>query len=69
MFREDPTADLAHLATFEAVIASGRLYPREAFGTQRQSYREDAEGALFDRISVAVTHRIRARPGAARNAH
>jgi imidazolonepropionase-like amidohydrolase len=61
VFREDPTEDLAHLATLEAVIAAGRLYPHEALEAQRQRHREYADGIVFDRVSVAVTHRILAR--------
>ena len=69
IFREDPTADLAHLATLEAVIAAGRLYPREALEAQRQRYREYADGVVFDRLSVAVTNRILARLRAAQDVH
>lgn len=72
VFREDPTedlADLAHLATLEAVVAAGRLYPREAFETQLRRYRKYADGVVFDRLSVAVTYRILARLSAAQDAH
>jgi imidazolonepropionase-like amidohydrolase len=61
VFREDPTRDLAALATLEAVVADGRLYTRADLDAQLARYRAYAEGFLFDRISVAVTKRLLAR--------
>lgn len=61
LFREDPTRDLAALDTLEAVVADGRLYPREILESQLARYREHAQGRLFDAISVALTRRALAR--------
>jgi imidazolonepropionase-like amidohydrolase len=61
VFREDPTRDLAHLATLAAVVADGRLYPREVLDAQLARYRAHSDGWLFDRISVAATRRVLAR--------
>ncbi len=61
VFRDDPTRDLAALATLEAVVADGRLYPRAALDAQLARYRAYADGWLFDRLSVAVTKRMLAR--------
>jgi len=61
VFREDPTHDLAKLATLEAVVADGRLYTREMLDDQLARYRRYADGWLFDRVSVAVTQRLLAR--------
>jgi hypothetical protein len=61
VFRDDPTRDLAALATLEAVVADGRLYPREALEAQLERYRRYADGWLFDRVSVAATRRVLAR--------
>jgi imidazolonepropionase-like amidohydrolase len=65
VFREDPTRDLAALATLEAVVADGRLYTRADLDAQLARYRVYADGWLFDRISVAVTQRLLARIAAA----
>jgi imidazolonepropionase-like amidohydrolase len=61
VFREDPTRDLAALATLEAVVADGRLYPREALDAELARYRAYQEGRLFDTVSVWVTQRMLAR--------
>jgi len=61
VFRDDPTRDLAALASLVAVVADGRLYPREALDAQLARYRAYADGWLFDRVSVALTRRLLAR--------
>jgi imidazolonepropionase-like amidohydrolase len=61
VFRQDPTRDLAALATLEAVIADGRLYARAALDAQLARYREHFEGALYDWITVALARRALAR--------
>lgn len=58
VFREDPTRDLAALATLEAVVADGRLYPRAALDAHLAREQRHAEGWLFDRLSVALTRRV-----------
>ena len=68
VFRRDPTEDLANLATLEAVVANGRLYPREVLEEQLARYREYAAGALVDRLSVALTERMLTRLGGAGDA-
>jgi imidazolonepropionase-like amidohydrolase len=65
VFREDPTRDLAALATLEAVVADGRLYTRKLLDDGLARYRAYADGWLFDRVSVAVTQRLLARMAAA----
>ena len=60
VFREDPTRDLAALATLEAVIAQGRLYPKEQFTSGDEVYRRHFESYLFDRFSIALTKRVMA---------
>lgn len=40
LFREDPTRDLEHLATLEAVVSGGLLYTREALAAGIRAYQE-----------------------------
>jgi imidazolonepropionase-like amidohydrolase len=61
VFRRDPTQDLAHLETLEAVVADGRLYRRDALEKQGLRYQDYAKGWLFDRLSVEATRRVLAR--------
>jgi imidazolonepropionase-like amidohydrolase len=61
VYREDPPRDLAALATLEAVVADGRLYPRAALDAQLARLRAYGEGWLFDRLSVAAARRVLAR--------
>ena len=54
LFRDDPTLDLAALATLEAVVSGGRLYTREDIDTGLALYRAQFESFFFDRLSVAM---------------
>jgi hypothetical protein len=54
IFREDPTRDLAALATLEAVVADGRLYTRGMLDDALARRRAHFEGELFDQISMAL---------------
>lgn len=57
VFREDPTRDLAALATIAAVVRDGRLYTRESLDAQLALYRDHFDGALYDAV---VTPLVRA---------
>ena len=63
VFRRDPTRDLDALASLEAVIAQGRLYPRAALEAQAERYRRHQDGVVFDTLSVAIARRLLARIG------
>jgi hypothetical protein len=58
IFRDDPTRDLASLATLEAVVAQGRLYPREwlddALAREREHFASDAYASW----SLAIDRRL-----------
>jgi imidazolonepropionase-like amidohydrolase len=58
LFREDPTRDLAALASLEAVIAGGRLVPREALleaaAAQRAHFDRAPYAPLFEAAARAV---------------
>ena len=54
IFREDPSHDLAALSTLEAVVAQGRLYPKEVLDLAIRRHRDYFEGWLYDRISMAL---------------
>jgi adenine deaminase len=54
LFRDDPTLDLAALATLEAVVSGGRLYSKEDIDTGFARYQAQFEGFFFDRLSVAM---------------
>jgi cytosine/adenosine deaminase-related metal-dependent hydrolase len=49
VFAEDPTRELAALATLEAVVADGRLYPREELARERARYEAYFASWLYDR--------------------
>lgn len=61
LFREDPSVDLAHLDTLEAVVTDGRLYRRADLDAQLERYRRHHEGRIFDAVSVTVARRVMAR--------
>jgi imidazolonepropionase-like amidohydrolase len=61
VLREDPTRDLAALTTLMAVVADGRLYTREQLDAQLARHQRHQNGALYDRISVALVRRALAR--------
>ncbi len=50
IFREDPTRDIAALATLRAVVRDGRLYTREELEARLAGYRRHYEGAGFQGI-------------------
>ena len=54
VFREDPTRDLAALATLEAVIADGRLYGRSDLEAALDTQRRHFEGPLYDRVTIGL---------------
>jgi cytosine/adenosine deaminase-related metal-dependent hydrolase len=54
IFREDPSHDLAALSTLEAVVAQGRLYPKEVLGRAIQRHRDYTESWLYDHISMTI---------------
>jgi imidazolonepropionase-like amidohydrolase len=61
VLRRDPTQSLDALDSLEAVIADGRLYTRAELDAQLARYREHAEGAVYDALSVVLVRRALAR--------
>jgi len=59
LFREDPTRDLAALATLEAVVAGGRLYSRETLDEALEASQRRYRGWLYDTVSMAIGTRRR----------
>jgi hypothetical protein len=55
VFGEDPTKDLRALSTLRAVVARGRLYPREMLDDAVARHRAHQEGPLYDVVSTAVS--------------
>jgi predicted amidohydrolase len=54
IFREDPSHNLAALSTLEAVVAQGRLYPKQVLQRAIERHRDYNEGWLYDRFSMAT---------------
>jgi imidazolonepropionase-like amidohydrolase len=52
VFRADPTTDLNALQTLEAVIAAGRLYPREVLEQAVARWQEHLGDPVYDQISM-----------------
>jgi hypothetical protein len=52
VFREDPTRDLNALQTLEAVIAGGRLYPRETLEVAVGRWQQHFADPVYDKISM-----------------
>jgi imidazolonepropionase-like amidohydrolase len=52
VFREDPTRDLNALQTLEAVIAAGRLYPRETLQETAGRWQRHFADPVYDTISM-----------------
>jgi hypothetical protein len=57
VFREDPTRDLAALSTLEAVVAQGRLYPKEMLDQALARWRAHFEGRFYDTVTMAIARR------------
>jgi imidazolonepropionase-like amidohydrolase len=51
VFHQDPTRDLAALASLEAVVADGRLHSREALDAALARWRTHFEGRLHRALS------------------
>jgi hypothetical protein len=58
VFREDPSLNLAALATLEAVIADGRLYSKRTLDDTIGRYRRTFTGWLYDRITMQIVQRL-----------
>jgi imidazolonepropionase-like amidohydrolase len=58
IFREDPTQSLDALESLEAVVADGRLYPREVLDGQLAAYRQKFNSPIYDAITMAVVRRV-----------
>ena len=54
IFRDDPTADLRALATLQAVVAQGRLYPRADLEAAIAAHRAWHASAVYDTVVTAV---------------
>lgn len=52
IFRQDPSVDLNNLQTLEAVIAAGRLYPREVLEETLSRWRSHFANPVYDAISM-----------------
>ena len=61
IFREDPTKDLANLATLEAVVADGRLYTKEDLAHRFERLRAQWSNPIVDTIMVEATKAAMAR--------
>jgi hypothetical protein len=55
VFRDDPTVDLRALATLQAVVAQGRLYPRADLDAAIGARRAWHESAVYDTVVTALT--------------
>jgi hypothetical protein len=58
VFRQDPTRDLDELACLEAVVADGRLYPREALDAALARWRAHFEGRLYRALSSLAARAV-----------
>jgi Amidohydrolase family len=54
VFREDPTRDLAALATLEAVVANGRFYSKATLDQAVARYRSKFDGWLYDQLTQVI---------------
>lgn len=54
VFRNDPTKDLAALATLEAVVAQGRLYSKETLDQALTHWRGHFDNPVYDTVSMAI---------------
>ena len=54
VFREDPTRDVAALATLVAVVADGRLYTREELDARRAAFEARHRGLAYERIFMPM---------------
>jgi hypothetical protein len=60
IFRADPTHDLANLSTLAAVVAHGRLYPKEVLDEALARQSEHFESPFYNRVSMAIArYRVR----------
>ncbi len=58
VFRDDPTRDLTALATLEAVVADGRLYPRRVLHDAWERQRRHFEGRIYDSLTMFAGRRV-----------
>jgi imidazolonepropionase-like amidohydrolase len=58
ILREDPTRDLAALASIAGVVRGGRLYTREMLDAQLARYRARYDGALYDAVVTPIVRRV-----------
>jgi len=54
LFRDDPTVDLRALATLQAVVAQGRLYPRADLEAAIAEHRALHASAIYDMVVTAL---------------
>lgn len=54
VFRQDPTVDLNNLQTLEAVIAAGRLYPREELEEAVARWQRHFADPVYDAVSTSL---------------
>jgi len=58
IFRQDPSKDLAALATLEAVVAQGRLYPKGALDQALSRWRAHFEAPLYDAVTMTIARAV-----------
>lgn len=54
VFRADPTASLDALSTLEAVVADGRLYPREVLDAALARWKEHMRDPVYDAVTMRL---------------
>ncbi|MEW6268770.1 MAG: amidohydrolase family protein [Thermodesulfobacteriota bacterium] len=66
VFREDPTRDLNALQTLEAVIAAGRLYPRETLQEGVARWKSHFDDPVYDALTMRLARWLIPAPAPAR---
>ena len=61
LFAQDPTVDLAHLASLTAVIRDGRLYPIETIRETVDDILDYFRSPLVNGLAQVVTRRVLAK--------
>jgi len=62
IFKEDPTNDLSKLDTLEAVVANGRLYPREDLDAGLERYRQRYSSPSYQWVMMTLMRFVAPHP-------
>ena len=62
LYKEDPTNDLSKLDTLEAVVANGRLYPREVLDAGLQRHRDRYSNRAVELVMTMVMRLVAPHP-------